>query len=94
MVPTDSLHHDEGALLLSLALILQSVQLLTMFLACDSQFWSFEATVAKIYSYLGKPAASYNKLQQLGVSALAGYIAGVFCAVVSHPADTMVSKVS
>ncbi|KAK9900754.1 mitochondrial carrier [Cystobasidium minutum MCA 4210] len=58
------------------------------------KFWSFEATVAKIYSYLGKPASSYNKLQQLGVSALAGYIAGVFCAVVSHPADTMVSKLN
>lgn len=37
---------------------------------------------------------TYNKLEQLGVSATAGYIAGVFCAVVSHPADTMVSKLN
>jgi solute carrier family 25 phosphate transporter 3 len=28
------------------------------------------------------------------VTFTAGYIAGVFCAVVSHPADTMVSKMS
>jgi len=25
---------------------------------------------------------------------MSGYIAGVFCAVVSHPADTMVSKLN
>jgi solute carrier family 25 phosphate transporter 3 len=58
------------------------------------KFWSFEATVAKIYETLGKPKDSYNKLEQLGVSATAGYIAGVFCAIVSHPADTMVSKLN
>ncbi|KAM0745558.1 putative mitochondrial phosphate carrier protein 2 [Meredithblackwellia eburnea MCA 4105] len=58
------------------------------------KFWSFEATVTAIYAQLGKPKESYNKLGQLGVSALAGYIAGVFCAVVSHPADTMVSKLN
>lgn len=58
------------------------------------KFWSFEATVAAIYQQLGKPKESYNKLEQLGVSATAGYIAGVFCAIVSHPADTMVSKLN
>ncbi|GAA5945615.1 uncharacterized protein JCM15063_001079, partial [Sporobolomyces koalae] len=58
------------------------------------KFWSFEATVAAIYDFIDKPKASYNKLEQLGVSATAGYIAGVFCAVVSHPADTMVSKLN
>ncbi|GAA5828203.1 hypothetical protein JCM10212_003289, partial [Sporobolomyces blumeae] len=51
-------------------------------------------TVAAIYDFIGKPKASYNKVEQLGVSAAAGYIAGVFCAVVSHPADTMVSKLN
>jgi len=30
----------------------------------------------------------------LGVTFVAGYIAGVFCAVVSHPADTVVSKLN
>ncbi|GAA5963645.1 hypothetical protein JCM21900_000207 [Sporobolomyces salmonicolor] len=58
------------------------------------KFWSFEATVAAIYNAIGRPQESYNKLEQLGVSATAGYIAGVFCAVVSHPADSMVSKLN
>ncbi|KAI5480236.1 mitochondrial phosphate carrier protein [Pseudohyphozyma bogoriensis] len=58
------------------------------------KFWSFEATVAAIYKQLGKPKESYNKLEQLGVTTVSGYIAGVFCAVVSHPADTMVSKLN
>ena len=58
------------------------------------KFWSFEATVAQIYKQLGKPKDQYTKLEQLGVSFLGGYIAGVFCAVVSHPADTMVSKLN
>jgi solute carrier family 25 phosphate transporter 3 len=35
-----------------------------------------------------------TKLEQLGVSFAAGYIAGVFCAVVSHPADSVVSKLN
>jgi solute carrier family 25 phosphate transporter 3 len=30
----------------------------------------------------------------LGVTFASGYIAGVFCAIVSHPADTMVSKLN
>jgi len=58
------------------------------------KFWSFEATVAQIYKQLGKPKASYNKLQQLGVSFAGGYLAGIFCAIVSHPADVMVSKLN
>jgi hypothetical protein len=24
---------------------------------------------------------------------MSGYIAGIFCAIISHPADTMVSKI-
>lgn len=36
------------------------------------KFWSFEATVAKIYSMLPKPRSECNKLEQLGVSAAAG----------------------
>ncbi|CAG8720218.1 8342_t:CDS:2, partial [Racocetra fulgida] len=47
-----------------------------------------------IYKSLGKPKEEYNKLEQLGVSFLGGYIAGVFCAIVSHPADTLVSKLN
>jgi solute carrier family 25 (mitochondrial phosphate transporter), member 3 len=58
------------------------------------KFSTFENTVAQIYKYLGKPKESYNSLQQTGVSFLGGYIAGIFCAVVSHPADVMVSKLN
>ena len=38
----------------------------------------------------------YSLLQaeQLVVTFIAGYIAGVFCAIVSHPADTIVSKLN
>merc|ERR1719244_1715822 len=38
-----------------------------------------------------KPRAECSKGEQLIVTFAAGYIAGVFCAVVSHPADTIVS---
>ncbi|KAG0647434.1 Phosphate transport 2 [Hyphodiscus hymeniophilus] len=58
------------------------------------KFATFETTVDKIYQYLGKPKSSYNGLQQTGVSFLAGYIAGIACAVISHPADVMVSKLN
>lgn len=59
------------------------------------KFAAFERTVEAIYKYaLSKPKEEYNKIQQLGVSFVAGYIAGVFCAVVSHPADVVVSKLN
>jgi len=58
------------------------------------KFATFEKTVEKIYQYLGKPKSSYNGLQQTGVSFLGGYIAGIGCAVISHPADVMVSKLN
>lgn len=59
------------------------------------KFSAFEKTVEAIYKYaLSKPKSEYNKLQQLGVTFIAGYWAGIFCAVVSHPADTVVSKLN
>jgi len=59
------------------------------------KFAAFEQTVEAIYKYaLSKPKQDYNKLQQLGVTFIAGYWAGIFCAVVSHPADTVVSKLN
>ncbi len=59
------------------------------------KFAAFERTVEAIYKYaLTKPKAEYNKLEQLGVTFVAGYWAGIFCAVVSHPADTVVSKLN
>lgn len=58
------------------------------------KFATFESAVEMIYKQLNKPKESYNTLQQTGVSFLGGYIAGVGCAVVSHPADVMVSKLN
>ncbi|KAL2014416.1 hypothetical protein VTN00DRAFT_1941 [Thermoascus crustaceus] len=59
-----------------------------------AKFASFEETVRLIYKTLGKPKESYSGLQQTGVSFLGGYIAGIGCAIVSHPADVMVSKLN
>merc|ERR1719233_1151130 len=56
------------------------------------KFACFERTVEAIYANLvPKPRAECSKGEQLIVTFAAGYIAGVFCAVVSHPADTVVS---
>lgn len=59
------------------------------------KFACFENTVMALYQYvIPKPKSECSKTEQLGVSFLAGYIAGVFCAVVSHPADNLVSKLN
>jgi len=56
------------------------------------KFVAFEKIVAKFYAdVFTKPKSEYSKGTQLMVTFMSGYIAGVFCAVVSHPADTMVS---
>ena len=48
-----------------------------------------------MYTYVfTRPKSEYSKGTQLGVTFLSGYMAGVFCAIVSHPADTMVSKLN
>lgn len=59
-----------------------------------AKFATFEEAVAAIYRATGKPKESYGTLAQTGVSFLGGYIAGIFCAIVSHPADVMVSKLN
>ncbi|KAJ1964831.1 Cu/Pi carrier [Dipsacomyces acuminosporus] len=59
------------------------------------KFASFENIVAAIYkNFLSKPKEQYSKGQQLGVTFVAGYMAGILCAIVSHPADTLVSKLN
>jgi len=58
------------------------------------KFATFESAVAQIYKQLGKPKETYGTLAQTGVSFLGGYIAGIGCAVISHPADVMVSKLN
>lgn len=60
-----------------------------------AKFVAFEKTVEAIYKYiLTKPKEEYNKAQQLSVTFASGYWAGIFCAIVSHPADTVVSKLN
>jgi solute carrier family 25 phosphate transporter 3 len=57
-----------------------------------TKFSCFEATVEALYKYaVPIPKSECSKGTQLGVSFAAGYIAGVFCAIVSHPADNLVS---
>ncbi|MFH4973357.1 hypothetical protein AB6A40_000066 [Gnathostoma spinigerum] len=59
------------------------------------KFACFERTVEMLYKYLvPKPRSQCSKPEQLVVTFIAGYIAGVFCAIVSHPADTVVSKLN
>jgi len=59
------------------------------------KFACFERTVELLYAYVvPKPRAQCTKGEQLIVTFAAGYIAGVFCAIVSHPADTVVSKLN
>ncbi|TRY72117.1 hypothetical protein TCAL_00279 [Tigriopus californicus] len=56
------------------------------------KFACFERTVEALYEHVvPKPRAECSKSEQLVVTFAAGYIAGVFCAIVSHPADTIVS---
>merc|ERR1739848_843425 len=56
------------------------------------KFACFEKTVEFLYAnVVPKPRAECSKSEQLVVTFAAGYIAGVFCAIVSHPADTVVS---
>jgi len=55
------------------------------------KFFGFERAVELIYKSLPKKKEEYNKFQQLLVSFAGGYAAGIFCAAVSHPADTVVS---
>jgi len=59
------------------------------------KFACFERTVEALYQYVvPKPRDQCSKSEQLVVTFAAGYIAGVFCAIVSHPADTIVSKLN
>ncbi|GAB6033521.1 hypothetical protein CHUAL_013400 [Chamberlinius hualienensis] len=59
------------------------------------KFACFERTLEALYQYVvPKPRDECSKSEQLVVTFAAGYIAGVFCAIVSHPADTVVSKLN
>ncbi|CAM6085355.1 unnamed protein product [Calypogeia fissa] len=56
------------------------------------KFSTFETTVEYLYkNVVTVPKDELGGLSQLGVSFVAGYIAGIACAIISHPADNLVS---
>lgn len=56
------------------------------------KFSAFERVVEFLYkNVVPKPRSECNYNEQLAVTFASGYIAGVFCAIVSHPADSVVS---
>lgn len=60
------------------------------------KFVFFEKTVEFFYRNIfnKRPKEQYSKSTQLSITFASGYIAGILCAIVSHPADTMVSKLN
>lgn len=59
------------------------------------KFAAFERTIEFLYRFVvPKPRSECSKPEQLVVTFSAGYIAGIFCALVSHPADSVVSKLN
>ncbi|KII86976.1 hypothetical protein PLICRDRAFT_55863 [Plicaturopsis crispa FD-325 SS-3] len=57
-----------------------------------AKFCFFEKIAELFYTHLfTAPKATYGTGTQLGVTFVSGYLAGVICAVVSHPADSLVS---
>jgi solute carrier family 25 (mitochondrial phosphate transporter), member 3 len=60
-----------------------------------TKFATFEKTVEFFYNFiLRAPKKSVSPGIQLVVSLASGFLAGVFCTIVSHPADTVVSKLN
>jgi len=62
------------------------------------KFVAFERIAEFFYKYidrnLGRKKSDLSQGEQMGVIFTSGYIAGVLCGAVSHPADTMVSKIN
>jgi len=59
-----------------------------------AKFYFFEKVVEAFYTYVfTAPKDTYGKGTQLGVTFASGYTAGVICAIVSHPADSLVSQI-
>lgn len=59
------------------------------------KFACFEKTVRWFYrNVFTAPKETYSKATQLSVTFVSGYWAGIFCALVSQPADTLVSKLN
>jgi solute carrier family 25 phosphate transporter 3 len=60
-----------------------------------AKFYFFEKIVQLFYTHVfTEPKETYAKTTQLAVTFGSGYLAGVVCAIVSHPADSLVSQLS
>lgn len=58
-----------------------------------AKFFCFEKIVQQFYTHVfTEPKDTYGKPTQLGVTFASGYLSGVVCAIVSHPADSLVSQ--
>ncbi len=58
-----------------------------------AKFFFFEKIVQLFYTHVfTESKETYSKTTQLGITFASGYIAGVVCAIVSHPADSLVSQ--
>jgi len=58
-----------------------------------AKFFFFEGIVQQFYTHIfTAPKETYSKGTQLGITFASGYLAGIICAVVSHPADSLVSQ--
>jgi solute carrier family 25 phosphate transporter 3 len=58
-----------------------------------AKFVGFELVVEYMYkNVFTKPRSEYSYSTQLGITFLSGYLAGVFCALISQPADNLVSQ--
>jgi len=58
-----------------------------------AKFFFFEKCVQLFYTHVfTAPKETYSKPTQLGVTFASGYLAGIICAIVSHPADSLVSQ--
>jgi len=58
------------------------------------KFMAFERIAEFVYGLMPKPKEEMNDMEQMGVIFTSGYLAGVICGTVSHPADTLVSKIN
>lgn len=57
-----------------------------------AKFFFFEYIAQQFYEHIfTAPKETYGKPTQLGITFASGYLAGVICAIVSHPADSLVS---
>jgi len=60
-----------------------------------AKFFFFERIVQLFYDKVfTEPKDTYSKQIQLSITFTSGYLAGVICAIVSHPADNLVSQMS